>query len=218
MSWQQRVFLCLPSAVWPFPLAKPLAFRGTLNKGCVSLVPTATEAPAVLFIERETEVHYFPQPSTWAWSLRTSAFWRDNRHDLTPEKETDSAVSRLDSYRRGRNLRVDPYQHRDPLNPAVLSVWLLWPAPSRASVRPYGHGSPRPLKRMRWVGNRKSHAGIKWQILTKKIQPNIKLKCSLFLFCSPWAVARLKWVFYIQSGWRFNRPQQWLEWLSPDKP
>lgn len=80
------MFLCLPSAVWPFPLAKPLAFRGTANKGCVSLVSIATKAPA-LFIERETEVHYFPQPSTWAWTLRMSKICGENCHDLTPRRK-----------------------------------------------------------------------------------------------------------------------------------
>lgn len=155
MSWQQRVFLCLPSAVWPFPLAKPLAFRGTLNKGCVSLVPTATEAPAVLFIERETEVHYFPQPSTWAWTLRTSKIWRENHHDLTPEKETDSAVSRLDSKQFSVRKEFESWSKstQRPFKSNSLSVWLLRPAPSRASVCPYGHGSHQPLKRTYWMGN-----------------------------------------------------------------
>lgn len=46
----QWVFLCLPSAMWPFPLAKPLGFGGTTNKGCISFIPTTSQA-LTLFID-----------------------------------------------------------------------------------------------------------------------------------------------------------------------
>lgn len=36
--------------MWPFPSAKPLGWERTLNKGCISLIPTASQA-LTLFID-----------------------------------------------------------------------------------------------------------------------------------------------------------------------
>lgn len=136
MWTHSRVFLCLPSAVWPFPLAKPLGFKGTVNKGCISFTPTATEALA-LFIARETEVYYFLRQSTWVQTPRTSSVWRENRHYLTPERKPIHArptasenVSRGKLRRRSGTRHPNKYCKNAPNEGAETKKFRARPAPA----------------------------------------------------------------------------------------
>lgn len=91
LQTHSRTFLCLFFTAWPFPSAKPLGPEGTINKGCISSIPTARRA-LTLFTDSLWDRGLLPSQGKHMGScfklmpLGPITF-RDSRHSLTPEKK-----------------------------------------------------------------------------------------------------------------------------------